>query len=65
MKYPKNKATLALVYRLGVDGTEIPIAVFLTPEAADNFSGACLQEMLDKGVTEYSFGVGGVIFYDE
>lgn len=66
MKLPKNKTTLSVVYRMDhTDKTEIPIAVFRTPEAADNYAGACAQEMLDRGFLEFSFGVGGVTFYDE
>lgn len=41
------------------------IAVFRTYEAADNFAGACLQEMLDQRITEFRFGVEAVIYYDE
>ena len=47
----------------GYDG--VLIAVFRTYEAADNFAGACQQEMLDQFITEYSFNVEAVIYYDE
>lgn len=66
MKLPKTKTTLSLVFRRdNNDGTEVPIAVFKSYEAADNYSGAAQQEMLDRGFTEFSFGVGGIIYYDE
>lgn len=55
-----------MVYRMdNATGVEIPIAVFRTPEAADNYAGACQQAMLDKGFSEFTFGVGAVIYYDE
>lgn len=44
---------------------ETLIAVFRTYEGADNYSGVCLQQMLDKGITEFQFGVSAVIYYDE
>lgn len=66
MKLPKSKTTLALVWRYDITmDSETPIAVFKTHEAADNYSGACQQEMRDRGFTEFFFGVSGIIYYDE
>lgn len=66
MKFPKNKTTLTMVYRLDDNtGIEIPVAVFKTPEAADNYCGACQQDFLDRGITGFTFGTGAVIYYDE
>ena len=55
-----------MVYRLDDNtGIEIPVAVFKTPEAADNYCGACQQDFLDRGITGFTFGTGAVIYYDE
>lgn len=66
MKLPKNKTTLALVWRRNnQDDTEVAVAAFRTPEAADNYAGACQQDLLDRGFTEFTFGVGALTYYDE
>lgn len=61
----KSKNNLFLVIRRNYQGTEIPIAAFLTPESADNYSGECTQDFLDRGITEFVFGVVPVIYYDQ
>lgn len=66
MKLPKNKTTLTVVYRRDFSSNEeVPIAIFRTPEAADNYAGACHQELIDRGFTNFVFGVGAIIYYDE
>lgn len=66
MKLPKNKTTLTGVFRRNnQDDTEITVAVFRTPEGADNYAGACQQDLLDRGFTEFTFGTGAVTYYDE
>ena len=67
MKFPKNKDTVYAVVRSHVeDGAdEVLIAILRTPEAADNFAGACQQEMLDKHISKFQFGVQAVVYYDE
>lgn len=60
----RNKDTVYGVFRRHGQ-LETLIAVFRTYEGADNYSGVCLQEMLDKNITEFQFGVGAVIYYDE
>jgi hypothetical protein len=62
----KNRATLFLTIRQDSrTHSEIPIAAFTTMERAEEYAGVCLQEFLDKGITEYVFGVVPVIYYDE
>ena len=66
MKFPKNKDNLFLVYRINsLDLTETPIAAFRTLEGADNYAGACQQDLLDRGWTEFSFAVASLVYYDD
>ena len=61
----KSKSNLFLVIRKDLKGNEIPIAGFLTPESADNYAGECTQQFLDKGITEFVFGIVPVMYYDQ
>lgn len=61
----KSKNNLFLVIREDLNGTEIPIAGFLTAESADNYAGECQQTYLDKNITEYVFGIVPVMYYDQ
>lgn len=47
------------------DAAGVPIGIFVTEEAADNYAGACEQELKDKGVTVYWFTPTYVMFYNE
>lgn len=60
----KNRDTLFVVIRVG-DKQEIPVAAFKTLERAEEYAGQCLQEFLDKRITEYVFGVTAMTFYNE
>lgn len=62
----KNRGTLFLTIRQDArNQSETPIAAFVTLERAEEYAGACLQEFLDKGITEFVFGTVPVIYYDE
>lgn len=74
MKFPKNKDNVFVVYRTlqafddygnAYSKEEIPVGCFRTLEGADNFAAACQQDMLDRNITEYVFGVGALVYYDE
>jgi hypothetical protein len=43
----------------------IPVGIFVTEEAADNYAGSCEQELKDKGITAYWFKPTYVMFYNE
>lgn len=63
----KHRSNLFLVVRevAGVTALdEIPIAGFLTLESADEYASVCQQEMLEHNITEYSFRVVPLIYYD-
>lgn len=70
MRYPKHRATCYLVERVlyfsNGDSFTI-VGVFLTPEGADDFKGACIQEFIDKGVGEehYDFSIVPSTYYSE
>jgi hypothetical protein len=66
MRLPKTKTGLYVVsrYEIGADDG-VPIGVFVTLEAADNYSGACEQKMIDSGITAYTFRPTYVMFYNE
>lgn len=62
----RNRDTLFLTIRKNANNnSEIPIAAFRTLERAEEYAGVCLQEFLDKGITEFVFGTVPVIAYDE
>lgn len=62
----KSRDTLFVVIRVNSDnGKEIPIAAFKTLQRAEEYAGQCLQEFLDKQITEYVFGVTSMTYYDE
>ena len=62
----KNKTTLFLVIRRKFKTQqEIPIAGFLTLEAADDYKTSCEQEFVDKKIVGYTFDVVPVIYYDQ
>jgi len=61
----KSKNNLFLVIRKDLNHNEVPIAAFLTAESADNYSGECQQNFLDKNITEYVFGIVPVMYYDQ
>jgi hypothetical protein len=66
MKLPKSRDIIYLVVRWSEDKeTSAPIAVFRTPERADEYAGACDQEMADHGATEFLFTSQAVIYYNE
>lgn len=63
---PKNRDTIFLVFRKHLDtAMETPIATFTTLERAEEYSGECLQQFLDKHITGFVFGVAALIHYDE
>ena len=66
MKLPKTKTGLFVVVRKELD-TEVivPIGIFVTLEAAEDYSGACLQDFTDSGITQFDFFVSYVTFYNE
>jgi hypothetical protein len=66
MKLPKSKTGLYVVERrcMGENGG-VPIGIFVTGEAADNYAGACEQELKDKGIVAYWFRPIYVMFYNE
>lgn len=65
-KLPKTKTGLYLVERtcLGDNGG-IPIGIFVTEDAANDYAGACEQNMKDHGVTAFMFRTVYVMFYNE
>lgn len=66
MKLPKSKTGLFVVCRHVMAAEEgIPVGIFLTHESADNYAGACEQQMLEKGLSTFNFRVHYVIFYNE
>lgn len=66
MKLPKTKTGLYVVGRYELGANEgIPVGIFATEEGANNYTGACEQEFLDKGITAYSFRYTYVMFYNE
>jgi len=66
MKLPKTKTGLCIVMRhlIGEDDG-MPVGIFATPEAADDYAGACGQEFKDKGITAYTFRPIYTMFYNE
>ena len=66
MKFPKTKTGLWVVERvcMAEDGG-IPVGIFVTEEAADNYAGSCEQELKDNGITAYWFKPTYVMFYNE
>lgn len=66
MKLPKTKTTLFTVMRY-INGEDVgtPVGIFLTLEGADNYAGACEQELVDKGILAYVFRTSAVMFYNE
>lgn len=67
MKFPKNRATVYLVYRYdhASDKTETPVlGVFANLEEADNYAGACEQELKEKlGYVQFFCKVKASTFY--
>jgi hypothetical protein len=66
LKLPKTKTGLCVVERvcMGAEGG-VPVGIFVTEEAADNYGGSCEQEFKDKGITAYWFITTYVMFYNE
>ena len=52
MKFPKHRANIYLVQR-EMDG--VVCGAFSTPEGADEFKGACEQEIKDRGLSSDTF----------
>ena len=66
MKLPKTKTGLFIVIRhLNGEGDGIPVGIFATEEGADNYAGACEQELIDKGILAYNFRTVFTMFYNE
>lgn len=72
MKLPKHRSNIFLVERTVLYTPDaIPafcvVGTFLTPEGADDFKGACIQDFVDRGIPEqcYSFRVGMSTYYDQ
>jgi len=69
MKLPKTKTGLFLVSRYQLEhGTQdggVPIGIFVTLEAAEDYAGACAQEFTDKGIHVFDFYVSYTMFYNE
>jgi len=66
MKLPKSKTGLFVVCRHVMAAEEgTPVGIFLTAESADNYAGACEQQMLEKGLSTFNFRVHYVMFYNE
>ena len=66
MKLPKTKTGLFVVCRHEMGADEgVPIGIFVTNEAADNYAGYCEQELIDKGITVFHFRTHYVMFYNE
>lgn len=63
MKLPKNRDSVYLVVRTDAKGV-VPIAAFRTMDSADEYSGACEQEFIDRNIDEYDFKTLAVIYYD-
>lgn len=64
MKKPNNRSFIFLVVRDASQKT-VPIASFLTQEAADNYAGTCAQEFEDRGIEGYSFSTQCIIYYND
>ena len=66
MKLPKTKTGLFVVCRHEMGAEEgVPCGIFVTDESADDYAGACEQELHDKGITIFHFRVHYVMFYNE
>ena len=69
MKLPKTKTGLFLVIRYQLEhGTSeggVPIGIFVTLEAAEDYAGACAQEFADKNIHTFDFYVSYTTFYNE
>ena len=66
MKLPKTKTGLFVVQRHEMEANEgVPVGIFVTLQAADDYAGACEQEMHDKGITIFQFRSHYVMFYNE
>ena len=66
MKLPKTKTGLFLVSRTELETNfSVPIGIFVTLEAAEDYAGACQQEFTDSGISQYDFLVSYVTFYNE
>ena len=66
MKLPKTKTGLFLVSRGELNSeASVPIGIFVTLEAAEDYAGACLQDFTDSGITQFDFYVSYVTFYNE
>jgi len=66
MKLPKTKTGLFVVSRYEIGADEgVPVGIFVTLEAADNYAGAYEQKLKDVGVSAYSFRPSYVMFYNE
>ena len=65
MKLPKNRQTLFVIMRVekANPDNQTPIGIMAELEDADNYAGACEQDMIDHGITAYTFKVAAVSFY--
>lgn len=70
MKLPKNKAWLMAVIRtqtvfnLSAVKEEVTVAICLTMEGADELAASMQQDFEDRGITEYTFSIAPIIYYD-
>ena len=66
MKLPKTKTGLFLVSRAELESNaSVPIGIFVTLEAAEDYAGSCQQEFTDSGISQFDFFVSYVTFYNE
>jgi len=66
MKLPKTKTGLFIVMRYLMSSDDgIPIGIFVTNAAADDYAGKCEQEFEDKNIKAFTFRVVYTMFYNE
>ena len=66
MKFPKHRANCFLVTRYMTGHRSVVVGVFPTDTGADEFAGACSQELIEKGFPPdmFHFEVQMSTYYD-
>lgn len=66
MKLPKHRTNLYLVTRCDLNrGSSFVVGVFRTEEGAQSFADNSVQAFTDGGISDFTFPVRIVTYYDE